>query len=72
MCRRVQCEQCQKVTYAGCGRHLEQVFCGVADTERCRCRDVADSLASSAALVQAASAATVVSAPHSVSRPGLV
>ena len=26
MCKRAQCEQCQKVTYTGCGKHLEQVF----------------------------------------------
>jgi hypothetical protein len=41
MCRRVQCEQCQKPTYAGCGKHIEQALRGVAEQDRCRCREIA-------------------------------
>jgi hypothetical protein len=26
MCRRVDCKQCGKPTYAGCGAHVEQVL----------------------------------------------
>ncbi|MET0388556.1 MAG: hypothetical protein ABW321_21475 [Polyangiales bacterium] len=37
MCRRVQCEKCLKPSFAGCGRHIEQVLRGVADSDRCRC-----------------------------------
>jgi hypothetical protein len=40
MCRRVDCKQCGKPTYAGCGAHVEQVLAGVAPDERCRCREV--------------------------------
>jgi hypothetical protein len=39
MCRRVQCDQCGKPTYAGCGMHIEQVLAGVPVEERCHCRD---------------------------------
>ena len=38
MCRRIQCEQCHKPTYAGCGKHVEQVLRNVPHEERCRCR----------------------------------
>lgn len=39
MCRRVDCTQCGKPTYAGCGAHVEQVLAGVAPENRCRCRE---------------------------------
>ena len=39
MCRRVQCDQCQRPTYAGCGAHIEQVLGDVPPSERCRCRE---------------------------------
>ena len=38
MCRRVQCSECGRPTYAGCGAHIEQVLRDVAPSERCRCR----------------------------------
>jgi hypothetical protein len=38
MCRRVQCETCGKPSYAGCGRHIEEVLRSVAHEERCSCR----------------------------------
>lgn len=38
MCRRIQCESCGKPSYAGCGRHVEDVLRAVAVEERCTCR----------------------------------
>jgi hypothetical protein len=38
MCRRIQCESCGKPTYAGCGRHVEEVLRSVSLEERCNCR----------------------------------
>jgi len=40
MCRRVECKQCGRPTYAGCGAHVEQVLAGVAPENRCRCREM--------------------------------
>lgn len=37
MCRRAVCQSCGKVTYEGCGRHVEQVLAGVPSPQRCRC-----------------------------------
>jgi hypothetical protein len=39
MCQRVQCDHCGKPTYAGCGRHIEQVLGDVPEEKRCKCRD---------------------------------
>lgn len=39
MCVRVQCASCGKPTYAGCGRHVEQVLGGVPKEQRCHCRE---------------------------------
>ena len=41
MCQRVQCSKCGKPTYAGCGRHVDQVLGDVPLEARCRCRDEA-------------------------------
>jgi hypothetical protein len=38
MCRRVNCPQCGKPTFAGCGAHIEQVLADVPKAERCQCR----------------------------------
>lgn len=38
MCRRIQCETCGKPSYAGCGRHIDEVLRSVAHEERCSCR----------------------------------
>lgn len=38
MCRRVQCSDCEKPTYAGCGAHVDQVLSDVPRDERCVCR----------------------------------
>lgn len=37
MCSRVNCRKCGKVTYSGCGQHLDQVFAGVPKSNRCVC-----------------------------------
>jgi hypothetical protein len=37
MCRRVDCPRCGRPTFAGCGRHVEQVLGDVPPAERCRC-----------------------------------
>ena len=39
MCRRVQCQECSKPSFAGCGMHVEQVLGDVPREERCSCRD---------------------------------
>jgi hypothetical protein len=37
MCSRVNCRKCGKVTYSGCGQHLDTVFAGVPMSNRCDC-----------------------------------
>ena len=39
MCRRVECDNCGKPTYAGCGKHIEQVLGDVPREQRCSCRE---------------------------------
>jgi hypothetical protein len=39
MCTRVECKQCGKPSYAGCGAHVEQVLADVAKDDRCKCRE---------------------------------
>lgn len=38
MCSPATCPTCRKVTYAGCGRHVDQVLANVPPGDRCRCR----------------------------------
>ncbi|MBN9159657.1 MAG: hypothetical protein BGO98_33520 [Myxococcales bacterium 68-20] len=38
MCRRVECANCGKPSYAGCGKHVEQVLGDVPREHRCSCR----------------------------------
>jgi hypothetical protein len=35
MCRAVACKTCGKTTWAGCGRHIDQVMAGVRADDRC-------------------------------------
>jgi hypothetical protein len=37
MCQRATCRDCGKVTYSGCGEHVDEVFAGVPDDRRCTC-----------------------------------
>jgi hypothetical protein len=39
MCRRIDCPKCGRPTFAGCGRHVEQVLGNVPPAQRCQCRD---------------------------------
>jgi hypothetical protein len=39
MCQRVQCPTCNKPSFVGCGRHVEQVLSDVPPEDRCRCRE---------------------------------
>jgi len=36
MCRAVVCGKCGRTTWAGCGRHVDQVLAGVPDGQRCQ------------------------------------
>lgn len=38
MCSPALCPTCKKVTYVGCGRHVDQVLAEVRPEERCTCR----------------------------------
>lgn len=51
MCRRIQCEDCHKPSYTGCGRHVEEILASVPREARCQCRN-AVSANKGAALVQ--------------------
>lgn len=35
MCRPVNCRNCGKTTWAGCGQHVDQVMSGVSKGNRC-------------------------------------
>ena len=39
MCSRVECPQCHRPTFAGCGAHVEQVLGNVPKADRCHCRE---------------------------------
>lgn len=39
MCRRVECGECGHPSYAGCGKHIEQVLGDVPPEDRCRCKE---------------------------------
>ncbi|MHB1847207.1 MAG: hypothetical protein ACYCWW_20480 [Deltaproteobacteria bacterium] len=39
MCRRVGCSRCGKVTWSGCGAHVDSVMRGVPEAERCHCAE---------------------------------
>jgi len=52
MCRQVECNECKKPTFAGCGMHVEQVLGHVPHDARCDCRERAKK-AKSGAVVEA-------------------
>jgi hypothetical protein len=39
MCRRVECSECGRPGFAGCGKHIEQVLGDVPPENRCRCKE---------------------------------
>lgn len=38
MCRPVNCRNCSKTTWAGCGAHVDQVMRDVPESKQCTCR----------------------------------
>ncbi|WOH10035.1 hypothetical protein DCAR_0729496 [Daucus carota subsp. sativus] len=52
MCYKVDCKQCGKTTWGGCGKHLKTLYPTIAQGKHCTCRswpgvDTASSAASS-------------------------
>ena len=41
MCKRIECENCGKPTWEGCGQHIEEALEGVAEADRCQCEKAA-------------------------------
>jgi hypothetical protein len=37
MCSAVRCSSCGKVTWAGCGQHVEEALQGVPQAQLCTC-----------------------------------
>lgn len=37
MCRQIRCSTCQKITWAGCGEHIDAALQGVPEAELCTC-----------------------------------
>ncbi len=37
MCSPARCAACGKITWSGCGQHIEQALDGVAQADRCTC-----------------------------------
>lgn len=37
MCKQVTCDRCGKITWDGCGQHVEEALAGVAPQDLCRC-----------------------------------
>jgi hypothetical protein len=63
MCRRIRCEQCQKPTFAGCGKHVEQVLKDVPAEARCACTEAAKAAAVEPAASELQPTAASVEAP---------
>ncbi len=38
MCSPIRCATCGKVTWTGCGQHVEEALAGVEPSARCTCR----------------------------------
>ena len=39
MCSQVICETCKKITWAGCGEHIQEALAGVEEDQLCTCND---------------------------------
>jgi hypothetical protein len=39
MCSPAQCAKCGKVTWAGCGEHIEAALAGFGESQLCACND---------------------------------
>lgn len=51
MCRRVECSECKKPTFAGCGMHVEEVLGNVPKEARCACRETKKSASADASIL---------------------
>lgn len=38
MCSPIRCSNCGKVTWAGCGQHVDEVMANVPVDQRCTCK----------------------------------
>ncbi len=38
MCSPIRCSTCGKITWTGCGQHVDEVMAGVPRAEQCTCR----------------------------------
>ncbi|KAG9129883.1 hypothetical protein Leryth_007042 [Lithospermum erythrorhizon] len=38
MCFRVDCKQCRKYTWSGCGKHLTTLYASIEEGKHCMCR----------------------------------
>ena len=38
MCRRVVCNKCNKFTWSGCGKHIQQALKGLKQDQICQCK----------------------------------
>jgi hypothetical protein len=39
MCSTAICDRCKKITWTGCGQHVDQALAGVPPENRCTCRE---------------------------------
>jgi hypothetical protein len=39
MCSPAVCDHCKKITWTGCGQHVQQALDGVPPGNRCTCRE---------------------------------
>jgi hypothetical protein len=37
MCHEIKCSKCKKLTWSGCGNHLENLFAKIQYNQRCWC-----------------------------------
>ena len=37
MCSQIDCDACGKITWEGCGQHVEEALAGVAEADLCEC-----------------------------------
>ncbi|RHZ68634.1 hypothetical protein Glove_294g118 [Diversispora epigaea] len=38
MCYQVTCKTCNKISWGGCGRHVDSVMKNVQESDRCKCQ----------------------------------
>ena len=37
MCSPINCSTCNKITWSGCGEHIEQALAGIPEEQLCTC-----------------------------------